>query len=145
MTIWQLCLCVGLALLIAEIFMPFTFFLSMAIGAFLTAIVAIWTNSITILTVTFTVLSLLSLLIFRPFLAKYQKNTKEQETGIEGKYVGKIAKVLKSIDKNSGVISIYGERWEARPTDENATFEENSEVEIVKNESLIMYVKKLDK
>ena len=100
MTIWQLCLCVGLALLIAEIFMPFTFFLSMAIGAFLTAIVAIWTNSITILTVTFTVLSLLSLLIFRPFLAKYQKNTKEQETGIEGKYVGKIAKVLKSIDKN---------------------------------------------
>ena len=87
----------------------------------------------------------MSLLIFRPFLAKYQKNTKEQETGIEGKYVGKIAKVLKSIDKNSGVISIYGERWEARPTDENATFEENSEVEIVKNESLIMYVKKLDK
>lgn len=142
MTIWQICLCVGLVLLITEMFMPFTFFLSMAIGAFLTAIVSIWTSSLTVLSITFAVLSLLSLLIFRPFLAKYQKTTKENETGIEAKYIGKIAKVTKTITKDSGAISIYGERWEARSIDENESFEENSEVEIVKNESLIMYVKK---
>lgn len=141
MTAWQLCLCIGLILLIAEIFMPFTFFLSMAIGAFLTAIVAIWVNSHAVLVITFTILSLVSLLIFRPFLAKYQKTTKDQETGIDGKYIGKIAKVIKPIDKNSGAITIYGERWEARSVNDE-TFEENSEVEIVKNQSLIMYVKK---
>lgn len=141
MTVWQLCLCVGLILLITEIFVPFTFFLSMSIGAFITAIVAVWITSTTILAITFTVMSILSLLIFRPFLAKYQKTSKEDETGIDGKYIGKFAKVLKRIDKNSGVISIYGERWEARSIDDEV-FEENSEVEIVKNQSLVMYVKK---
>lgn len=141
MTVWQLCLCVGLVLLITEIFVPFTFFLSMSIGAFITAIVAVWTTSTTVLAITFTVMSVLSLLIFRPFLAKYQKTSKEDETGIEGKYIGKVAKVLKRIDKNSGAISIYGERWEARSMDDEV-FEENSEVEIVKNQSLVMYVKK---
>ncbi len=141
MTVWQLCLCVGLILLITEIFVPFTFFLSMSIGAFITAIVAVWITSTTVLAITFTVMSILSLLIFRPFLAKYQKTSKEDETGIDGKYIGKLAKVLKRIDKNSGAISIYGERWEARSIDDEV-FEENSEVEIVKNQSLVMYVKK---
>lgn len=141
MTVWQLCLCVGLVLLITEIFVPFTFFLSMSIGAFITAIVAVWTTSTTVLSITFTVMSVLSLLIFRPFLAKYQKTSKEDETGIDGKYIGKVAKVLKRIDKISGAISIYGERWEARSMDDEV-FEENSEVEIVKNQSLVMYVKK---
>lgn len=141
MTVWQLCLCVGIVLLITEIFVPFTFFLSMSIGAFLTAIVAVWTTSATVLSITFAVMSLLSLLIFRPFLAKYQKTSKEDETGIDGKYIGKVAKVIKKIDKNSGAISIYGERWEARSLNDDV-FEENSEVEIVENKSLVMYVKK---
>lgn len=141
MTVWQLCLCVGLVLLITEIFVPFTFFLSMSIGAFLTAIVAVWTTSATVLSITFAVMSLLSLLIFRPFLAKYQKTSKEDETGIDGKYIGKVAKVIKKIDKISGAISIYGERWEARSLNDDI-FEENSEVEIVENKSLVMYVKK---
>ena len=109
MTVWQLCLCVGLILLITEIFVPFTFFLSMSIGAFITAIVAVWITSTTVLAITFTVMSILSLLIFRPFLAKYQKTSKEDETGIDGKYIGKLAKVLKRIDKNSGAISIIDE------------------------------------
>lgn len=141
MTVWQLCLCVGIVLLITEIFVPFTFFLSMSIGAFLTAIVAVWTTSATVLSIVFAVMSLLSLLIFRPFLAKYQKTSKEDETGIDGKYIGKVAKVIKKIDKISGAISIYGERWEARSLNDDV-FEENSEVEIVENKSLVMYVKK---
>ena len=143
MTIWQLCLCIGLIFLIIEIFAPFTFFLSLAIGAFLTSVISVWTTSETVLIISFAVLSLLSLLIFRPFLAKYQKVKKEDETGIEGKYIGKIAKVLKQVDCNSGAISIYGERWEARAVNKDETFEENCEVKILKNESLIMYVDKV--
>ena len=91
MTVWQFCLFAGLAFLILEMFLPFTFFLSMAIGAFLTAIVAVWFVSKTVLIPTFAVLSVLSLLIFKPFLAKYQKTSKEQETGIESKYIGQKA------------------------------------------------------
>ena len=81
-------------------------------------------------------------MIFRPFLAKNNQHNSSNETGIDGKYIGKIAKVVKSVNKNEGVISIYGERWEAR-SDEN--IEAGLDAEIIKNDSLIMYVKKSDK
>lgn len=141
MTIWQFCLCVGLAFLIAEIFIPTTFFLSMSIGAFVTALFAVWFVSKIVLIPVFAIVSLLSLLILKPFLAKYRNVNAENETGVEGKYIGKKAKALTNINQNSGTISIYGERWDAR-TLENDEIEENAEVTIVKNDSLIMYVKK---
>lgn len=141
MTVWQFCLFAGLAFLILEMFLPFTFFLSMAIGAFLTAIVAVWFVSKTVLIPTFAVLSVLSLLIFKPFLAKYQKTSKEQETGIESKYIGQKAKVVKNVTQNEGAITIYGERWEAR-SENDEEIPEGAEVVIIKNESLVMYVKR---
>lgn len=141
MTVWQFCLFAGLAFLILEMFLPFTFFLSMAIGAFLTAIIAVWFVSKTVLIPTFAVLSVLSLLIFKPFLAKYQKTSKEQETGIESKYIGQKAKVVKKIAQNEGAITIYGERWEAR-SENDEEIPEGEEVVIIKNESLVMYVKR---
>ena len=145
MAVWQFCLCVGLALLIAELFAPFTFFLSMAIGAFITAVVAVWSASVTVLVPVFAVFSLVSLLIFRPFVAKNQNHAEDDKTGIGGQYIGKVVKVIKTVTKNSGAISVYGERWEARSLDENQTFDEGEDVEIAKNESLIMYVQKVNK
>jgi len=144
MTIWQFCLCAGLAFLIAEIFIPTTFFLSMSVGAFATAIVAVWFTSKNVLIPVFAVVSLLSLLILKPFLAKYKNPNAESETGVEGKYIGKNAKALSDINENSGTISIYGERWDARAID-NEEIPKNSKVTIVKNESLVMYVEKSDK
>ncbi|MGN1124847.1 MAG: NfeD family protein [Candidatus Gastranaerophilaceae bacterium] len=145
MTVWQFCICAGLAFLILELMLPFTFFLSLAIGAFLTSVVAVWIVSKSVLIPTFAVLSIFSLIVFRPFLAKAKNNNKkENETGIEGLYIGKTAKVIKTINKNEGAISIYGERWEARCIDEEE-IPEGAEVEIVKNESLVMYVKKVNK
>lgn len=143
MTVWQFCLCAGLAFLIAEIFFPATFFLSMSVGAFLTAVISVWFSSETVLIVSFAVLSVLSLLIFRPFLAKYKKETKEDETGIEGRYIGKRAKVIKDINDDSGAISIYDERWEARPENKGEIFAAGEEAEIVRNDSLVMYVRKI--
>ncbi|MBR1943236.1 NfeD family protein [bacterium] len=145
MTVWQFCLCAGLAFLIAEIFIPLTFFLSMSIGAFVTALVAVWFLSKTVLIPVFAMASLLSLLIFRPLLAKNQKVIKENETGVEGKYLGKIVKAIKKIDDNEGAISIYGERWEARSANSDEVFDEGTDVEIVKNDSLVMYVQKASK
>ena len=49
-------------------------------------------------------------------------------------------KAIKTINKNEGAISIYGERWEARALNDNE-IPEGSEVEIVKNDSLTMFVK----
>ena len=68
-----------------------------------------------------------------------KKFSKSQETGINSKYIDKIAKAETEINTSSGVISIYGERWEARS--ENGTvIQQGSEVKIIRNESIIMYV-----
>ena len=78
MTLWQFWACAGVITLILEMFVPFTFFLSMSVGAFITAIVAVWVTSKVVLVPLFAICSLVSLLIFRPLLAKNQKATKEQ-------------------------------------------------------------------
>ena len=55
MTLWQFWTCVGVITLILEMFMPFTFFLSMSVGAFITAIVAVWVASKVVLVPLFAV------------------------------------------------------------------------------------------
>lgn len=87
------------------------------------------------------VLSILSILLLRPILIK-QKESKEKETGMEGKYIGQIVKVIEPVTKFSGAITIYDERWEAR-TDSDETIPVGSEVRIVKNESLVLTVEKI--
>ena len=78
-----------------------------------------------------------SFIFLRPILKKnFEKN---KETGINSKYVGQIAKVEEEISANTGVISIYGERWEAR-SENGATISQGSEVKIDRNESIVMYV-----
>ena len=67
--------------------------------------------------------------------------SKANETGINSKYIDKIAKAETEITGSSGVISIYGERWEARSVN-GAVIPQGSEVKIIRNESIIMYVEK---
>lgn len=133
---WQILAVIGLICLILEMTIPSMFFLNFAIAAFITAICAIYIYSWTSLIIIFVALSLVSLLFLRPMLVK--KTQKSQETGIAAKYIGKTAKVIETVTPNCGVISIYDERWEAR-SDE--TIEAGCEVEIIRNESLVMYVK----
>lgn len=71
-----------------------------------------------------------------------KKLSKSQETGINSKYIDKMAKAETEITAVSGVISIYGERWEARSENGNVV-PQGSEVKIVRNESIIMYVSKI--
>jgi len=140
MTLWKAFLAFGFLLLILELISPATFFLSLAIGSFVTGICAVFVHSFNILVPVFVVVSILSLLLFRPFLRDNLKS--KDESGIDEKYIGKTANVLEKVTKFSGVISIYGERWEARSIN-GQEIEPNSEVKIIKNESLIMYVEKI--
>lgn len=136
---WQILAGLGLLFLILEMTIPTMFFLNFAVGAFVAAICAIYIYSWTTLTIIFVAVSLLSLIVLRPLLVK--KTNKSQETGLNAKYIGKTAKVIEIITENSGVISIYDERWEARADHEIPV---DSKVEIIKNESLIMYVKEIN-
>ena len=137
MVLWQLLAICGIAFLILEMFTPSMFFLNFALAAFITAVLSLYTTNLSVLVIAFFVFSFVSFLFLRPIIMK--KFSKSQETGINSKYIDKIAKAETEINTSSGVISIYGERWEARS--ENGTvIQQGSEVKIIRNESIIMYV-----
>lgn len=142
MTMWQFICIVGVAFVILEIFTPSMFFLNFAVAAFLTALVSVFVAHKFTLVLVFFVLSFLSFAFLRPMLLR--RNSKDTETGVEGKYIGKTAKVTEEVSDNRGVITIYGERWDARVCD-GSVIPVGSEVCIEKNDGLIMFVTKIDK
>ncbi len=138
---WQICVCIGVLCLILEIFTPSMIFFNFSIAAFITAIVSIYTTNITALVLIFSVLSLIFIFTLRPLFLKYMGNSKKIQTGLENKYIGKTAKVIETVTKEKGAISIYDERWQARNI-EDFEIPIGSTVEIVSNDSIIMNVKK---
>ena len=141
MVLWEIFAIAGLAFLILEMVVPSMFFLNLALAGFVTALIALFIKSWIVLTFIFVVLSILSILLLRPILIK-QKESKERETGMEGKYIGQVVKVIEPVTKFSGAITIYDERREAR-VESDETIPAGSEVRIVKNESLVLTVEKL--
>ena len=141
MPLWELLCIIGVGFVILEIFTPSMFFLNFALAAFITAGASVYVTSKFALVLIFFVLSFLSFIFLRPLILK--RNTKETETGIEGKYIGKIAKVIDEVSEYKGAISLYDERWEARSEDKSV-IPAGSEVKIVRNDSLIMYVTKME-
>lgn len=137
---WQFLLIIGVLFLIVEMFTPALFFLNFAIAAFLTAIVALFVFDWNILVPIFVVSSAILLLFLRPLLVKSRNGDKK--TGVEEKYIGKVAKVLETVTSTGGVVSIYDERWNARTMGPEEILI-GEEVRIVKNESLLLYVEKM--
>lgn len=140
MQYWHFLLICGFILIIIEMLAPMMFFLNLAFACFITAFVAFFIKDWNILIPIFVILSACFLLFLRPLLIKNKENGKK--TGLEEKYLGKIAKVKKTITSKSGVVSIYNERWEAR-SENGEEIPEGSEVKIVRNESLILFVEKI--
>ena len=141
MVLWQIFAIVGLASLILEMLVPSMFFLNLAFAGIITAIIALHISDWITLTVIYVILSILSILLLRPILLKH-KETKGLETGMEGKYIGKIVKVIEPVGKFNGAITIYDERWEAR-CQSDETIPAGTEVKIVKYESLILTVERI--
>lgn len=141
MTFWEFFAVIGLICLILEMVLPSMFFLNLAFAGFVTAIFALLINSWIALVVIYVIISLLFIALLRPILLK-NRECKLQETGMEGKYVGKIVRVIEPVDKYHGAITIYDERWEAR-TDCDECIPEGTEVKITGYDSLILKVEKL--
>lgn len=138
MQYWQLLIITGIIFLIIEMLTPVMFFLNLALACFITAIIALFLVDWNVLIPIFVVFSAIFLIFLRPILIKNRENGKK--TGVEEKYIGKTAKVTETVTENSGVISIYNERWEAR-SETGEEIPAGSDVKIVRNESLILYVK----
>ena len=137
MVLWQLLAICGIAFLILEMFTPSMFFLNFSLAAFITAVLSIYTKNPYVLVIAFFVFSFVSFIFLRPIIMK--RFNKSKETGINSKYIGQTARAEEDITSSSGVISIYGERGEAR-SENGTTIEKGSEVKIIRNESIIMYV-----
>lgn len=137
---WQLLILVGIVFLIIEIFTPVMFFLNLALACFITAFIALFVTDLNYLIPTFVIFSLIFLLVLRPILIRKKENG--GKTGVEEKYIGKIAKVINTITSSSGVISIYNERWEAR-SNLGEEIPVGSNVKIIRNESLVFFVEKM--
>lgn len=140
MLVWQFLCVIGIAFVILEIFTPSMFFLNFALAAFITAGISLITLNKFALVLAFFLLSFLSFVFLRPILLR--RNSKDTETGMEGKYIGKTAKVTEEVTAERGVITIYGERWEAR-CENGEIISVGAEVKILRNDSLIMYVTKI--
>lgn len=142
MNFWQLLAVCGICFIILEIFTPSMFFLNFALASFITAGFSFWVKNPYVLAIIFFIFSFVSFVFLRPMLMK--RFNKENETGISCKYIDKIVKAETEISASSGVISIYGERWEAR-SENGSIIPQDSEVKIVRNESIIMYVSEVTK
>ena len=140
MLAWHFLCVIGIAFVILEIFTPSMFFLNFALAAFITAGFSLITLNKFALVLVFFLLSFLSFVFLRPILLR--RNSKDTETGMEGKYIGKTAKVTEEVTAERGVITIYGERWEAR-CENGEIISVGAEVKILRNDSLIMYVTKI--
>lgn len=142
MVLWQIFVIAGIVAMILEMLIPSGFFLNFAVSGFLTAVIALYVSDLTILIIDFVVIAFLSLLLLRPILLKTLKSSKDKETGVKSEYIGQIVKVIHPVTKFSGAITIYDERWEARVENDDE-IPEGTEVRIVKNDSLIMYVERI--
>lgn len=142
MEYWQILGIVGVVFVIIEILTPVLFFLNLALACFLTAIVAFFVIDWNILLPIFVVASAIFLFFLRPLLLKSRGNG-DKKTGVEEKYIGKTAKVLETVSPSGGVVSIYDERWNAKGISPDE-IEAGTQVRIVKNEGLILYVEKLN-
>lgn len=138
LTIWQIWCIAGVILCITEIFTPAMFFLNLGFACFVTAISAALGLSLTIQVIVFGIFSAVFLIWLRPFLMK-QKQSGDPET--IGMYLGKTAKVIEKVTPHSGKIAVFGEEWQAKSLNDEE-FEPGSEVKIVKNDSIVMFVEK---
>ncbi|MBO7672074.1 NfeD family protein [bacterium] len=140
---WEIFVVVAIVAIILEMFTPTLFFLSIALAALVTAIVSLFGLNMTWLIIICSALSLVSLLFVRPWLKALMHH---EPNGVEFKseYIGKIVKATEDITTSSGAIAIYGERWDARLSDEKAEkIPAGEEVKIVKNDSIVLYVEKI--
>lgn len=141
MALWQVFSIISIVAVILEIVIPSAFFLNFAFAGIVIAILSLWINSWNVLIISFILLSLLSIWLIRPILLR-KKDGKDYKTGLDGKYIGKTAKVIETVTGNSGAITIYDERWDARTVNAEE-LPVGSEVRIIRNDSLILFVEKL--
>ena len=138
---WMIYIIIAVIAIIVEILVPTLFCLNFAFAGIVTAIISIFWGSTYSLILVFLGLSVLSIAFVKPVLSKILK--KEETADFNAQYIGKIVKCIEPISMTKGAITIYDERWEARTEFDGEEIPVDSDVKIVKNDSLILFVEKI--
>ncbi|MEE1124737.1 MAG: NfeD family protein [Acutalibacteraceae bacterium] len=86
-----------------------------AIGAFVTAIVSVFTDNVIVHLAVFVAVSVICIAVTRPLAKKLRSSTGDIPTNCD-RYVGKIADVIVNIDNTNAVgqVKVEGSVWSAR-------------------------------
>ena len=141
MEFWMIYIILAVIAIIIEILVPSLFCINFAFAGIITAILSIFWGGTVSLIFTFLAISLLSVIFIKPLLMKMVN--KDNKADFNAQYIGKIAKCIEPISMTKGAITIYDERWEARTEFDAEEIPINSDVKIIKNDSLILYVEKI--
>ncbi len=109
---WQAWLALGIFLLALETVVPGFVLGSLALGAFLTALLSVYIGDWIYQLSSFSIGTLLSLVFLRPLVLKALKNADAVKTNVDA-MIGRTAKVTRSFDPNTGKgrVEIDGVIW----------------------------------
>lgn len=140
LTVWFL---VALISLVVEIetfqLVSVWFFIGSVAAIITTAIAPKNVVGIFIQLVVFTVVSVITLLLFRPLCKKKLKVDSEASKDINS-MIGLTGLCLSTVNETEGFVDINGTTWSARAGEEIV---EGSKIHIVKQDNLILYVEKI--
>ena len=114
------------------------------VGGAITAIVAIWCHIIWVQIIIFLVISILGILLIRPYVKRYVKRN-EIETNVDS-LIGKKAICVDDIGPdNVGACKIDGKIWSAIAKDESDIINAGQKVEVLSIDGVKLIVRPLDK
>jgi membrane protein implicated in regulation of membrane protease activity len=139
--IWENWVYLGIILFILEVFTPGFVVACMGIGALLAAPFAYFEASISIQLLAFSLGTLLSFLLIRPYALKYLYSSKEDIKTNAESIIGRVGKVKETINKdlNKGRVTIDGDNWRA-VSETGEIIAKDEHVEVVKIDSTILIV-----
>ena len=146
MAIYQLGLIAAIILVILEIFTAGFGIICFAIGAVLAALFAGLGAGTTWQIVIFALVSLLTFIFLRPVVIRFlDKKSKDVKTNADA-IVGRKGVVSERIDadQHTGRVAVDGDDWKA-VSEDDSVIEKGETVEIVKLDSIIVTVKKMNK
>lgn len=114
------------------------------VGGVITAIVAIWCHIIWVQIIIFLVISILGILLIRPYVKRYVKRN-EIETNVDS-LIGKKAICVDDIGPdNVGACKIDGKIWSAIAKDETNIINAGQKVEVLSIDGVKLIVRPIDK
>ncbi len=142
--IWLVWVLVSILCLILELFSGDMFILCFAIGALGGSIASALGGGIVVQLVTFAIVTLISLYVFRPIALRFLHRKDEDRVSNADAIIGREGRVSQTIEVNGyGRVALDGDDWKAKSVG-GIFIDKDTPVRIVDRDSIIITVEPLD-